>query len=448
MSLIAKGQRLLDRVRGRVPQAQAEVFLMESESRLNEWSEGNPENTALNQNQGFCVRVVDQGRLGFAFSNKIETESEAALMERAAESSRFTSIDPYLDVPSAVKLDSTDDLQLVDTTLKADSWNERWSFLERLESDVRSRDKRLTKVLRASYREGYSQAAVLNTRGVSATSDGTSVSFSLACVAVENGETQIGYGFQGARHYADLKPEEVVNRAVEHTLSLLGGRQVPSGRYDLVLDPLVAAEMLELFAHALRADQVQKGKSFLANRMGQVVGSSCLTLTDDGRLLRGLGSSPFDAEGLPTQKNVLLKQGVLKGYMYDSYTARKSGGRSTGNAGRGSYRTAPEPEATNFFFEPGQKSAQDLLSQVRSGLYVRMVMGLHTVDTISGDYSLGITGQRIENGRITHAVRGVTIAGNLLDLLKNVEAVGSDLTFMGSIGSPTLWIRDVSVGGN
>lgn len=449
MTLLEMGEKLMARVRRHSPQAQAEVFLMESESRLNEWSEGRPENTAINQGGGVGLRIIDQGRLGFGHSNHSSSEAEEDLVERTTAAARLTAKDEFLDLARSGSKTAGPDLELMDPALTdASSWDKRWAFLPTLEAEVKKRDKRLTKVLRASYREGYARAAILNSRGVSAGYEGTSASFSIACVAVEAGETQIGYNFQAARHYADLKPVEVVNKAVEHTLSLLGGRQVPSGRYDLILDPMVAAEMLELFADALRSDQVQKGKSFLATKVGESIGASCLNLVDDGRLPRGLGSSPFDGEGFPTQKNVLVKQGVLQGFMYDSYTARKAGKQSTGNAGRGSYRTVPEPEATNFFLEAGTLAPDQLVKQVKSGLYVRGVMGLHTVDTISGDFSLGITGQRIENGKMTHAVRGVTIAGNLLELFKNVEAVGSDLTFLGSVGAPTLWIRDVSVGGN
>jgi PmbA protein len=282
---------------------------------------------------------------------------------------------------------------------------------------------------------------------VAAGYEGTSASFSLACVAVEGKETQIGYGFQAVRHHEDLKPDWVIERAIEHTLSLLGAKQIPTGRYDLVLDPFVAGEMLELLAGSIQADQVQKGKSFLATKVGQPVAASCVTLIDNGRLPRGLASSPYDVEGIPTQKTVLIQGGQLNGFLFDSYTARKGKTRSTGNAGRASYKGTPGPEASNFYLETGKQSPDELIAGVKSGLYVRSVMGLHTVDVISGDFSLGLMGERIENGKRTHAVRGVTMAGNLLDLFKNIAAVGSDLTFSGSVGSPTIWIRDVSVGG-
>ena len=447
MSLLALGGQILDAVRRRSSAVEAEAYLASSEIHSRDWSEGRPENAAAASSRGVGLRVIDDGRLGFGSTNRSDAPSLAWLADAAVTAAQSTTADPYLELPKPGEVASEAGLELEDAGLAAGSFEERSAFLESIEAEVKKRDKRLTKVLRASYHEGRYETAVVNHRGVCASSRGTSVSFTLACVAVEGQETQVGYGFQAARHYADLKKDWVLEKTVENTLVLLGGKQVPSGRYDLVFDPFVAAEMLELLADALRGDQVLKGKSFLAARVGQKVGASSLTIVDDGRLKRGLGSSACDAEGLPTQATVLVREGVLQGFLYDSTSARKAGKTSTGNAGRASYKGLPEPETTNFYIQPGSKSPEDLMAGINSGLYVHNVMGLHTVDTISGDYSLGIMGERIEKGKRTHGVRGVTIAGNLLDLLNTVEAVGNDLVFTGSLGSPTLWVRGVSVGG-
>lgn len=447
MTLLETGTRILDLAARKVPRAHLEAFLLESESWTEEWSEGALENKVIAKSQGLGLRVIDDGRLGFGFTNQWDQSSVEALIQQAVGAARNTAADPLLEVPLPVKDQASGSLELEDPWLLKSVDEERAAFLESVQSDVLARDKRFTKVLNATYREGKYQTAVVNSRGVSAVHAGTSTSFSVACVAVQDGETQIGYGFQAKRFYQDLKPSWVIDHAARHTLSLLGGKQVPSGRYDLLLDPFVAAEVLELFAGVVQADQVLKGKSFLGHQRGKKVASDCVTLVDDGRLKRGLGSSLYDGEGLPTQRTVVLEKGVLKSFLYDSYNAKKAKERSTGNAGRGSYRTVPGPETTNFYLEPGKRSPDELIRQIRSGILVHGVMGLHTVDTVSGDYSLGLMGERIENGQRTHGVRRVTMAGNMLDFLKNVEAVASDLTFSGSVGSPTLWIRDVSVGG-
>ncbi len=448
MSLAAEGGQVLDVVRARASTVQAEAYVVKSESRAQEWSEGRPENYAATRSQGIGLRVIDHGRLGFSSTNRTDSEAFSWLGEAALEASRVTAASPLLELPKPLPATPSPELELVDPRLASGSFEERSGFLASIENEVTKRDPRLAKVLRASYREGQCASAVVSTVGVSAETSGTSVSFSLACVATQGTETQVGYGFQAVRHYQDLKIGWVIDQTVGHTLALLGGKQVPSGRYDLVLDPFVAAEMLELLASALRADQVQKGRSFLAARVGESIGASCLTIVDDGRLVRGLGSSVFDAEGLPTQTTVLVREGVLQGFLYDNAWAHRAKKTSTGNAGRSSYRGLPEPEATNFFIRPGAPSPEDIIRGIDSGLYVRNVMGLHTVDTVSGEYSLGIMGERIEKGKRTHGARGVTIAGNLLDLLRDVVAVGNDLVFLGSVGSPTLAIRGVSVGGS
>jgi PmbA protein len=446
MTLQATGEQVLADARRGKAALQAETFLVASDHKTQEWSEGAPENEVVARSQGIGLRLIDEGRLGFSHSNRFDSEGLQTLLEGAMAGSQSSSPDKFLELPALASGAAATDLDLFDASMAA-GWEKRCAFLETLETKVKARDPRLTKVLRASYTEARSEALVLNTRGVSAAYQGTSASFSLACVAVDKGETQIGYGFQAARYAGDLKIDWVINHTIESTLALLGGKQVPSGKYDLVLDPLIAAEMIELIAHAVRADQVQKGKSFLANRVGQAIGAKCLTFIDNGRLKRGLGSSPFDAEGVPTQTTTVVREGVLQGFLFDHYTARRGDRASTGNAGRGSYKGVPEPDTTNFYLEPGAKSPEAIIKEIRSGLYIRNVMGLHTVDTISGDFSLGIMGERIENGERTHGVRGVTIAGNLLDLMGHAQAAGSDLTFFGSVGSPTLWIRDVSVGG-
>jgi PmbA protein len=448
VNLITLGGQVLEAVRHRSSSVEAEAFLTSSESRSQDWSEGCPENAAVRKSQGIGLRVIDGGKLGFGSTNKSDPGSLTWLSDTAVVAAQSTTADLSLQLPDPGPVISEDSLELEDIALASGSFEERSEFLNSVETEVKKRDKRFTKVLRASYSEGRYESAVVNHRGVSSSTRGTSVSFTLACVAVEGQETQVGYGFQAARHYADLKKDWVLDKTVENTLALLGGKQVPSGRYDLLLDPFVAAEMLELLADALRGDQVLKGKSFFASRVGQKVGAPSLTIVDDGRLKRGLGTSGCDAEGLPTQTTVLVREGILQGYLYDSSSARKAGTKSTGNAGRASYKGLPEPETTNFFIKPGNKSSEQLIASIDSGLYVHNAMGLHTVDTVSGDFSLGIMGERIEKGKRTHGVRGVTIAGNLLDLLNTLEAVGNDLVFSGSLGSPTLWVKGVSVGGS
>ena len=316
---------------------------------------GKPENLAISKSQGIGLRLIDDGKLGFGSTNQTDASSWEWLAESAVSSAQVTAADPFLELPKPARAESEEALELVDAGLSPDRYEAHAAFLSTVEAEVMRRDKRLIKVLRASYREGRHESAVVSSQGVSASSAGTSISFTLACVAVEGQETQVGYGFQAVRHHADLNTAWVIDKTVENTLALLVGKQVPSGRYDLVLDPFVAAEMLELLASALRGDQVLKGKSFLAAHIGKSIGSSSLTIVDDGRLKRGLGSSACDAEGLPTQTTVLVQNGVLNGFLYSSaaWPAKPKLCQSS-MPGRSSYRGLPRPVTTIFLSRPGK----------------------------------------------------------------------------------------------
>jgi len=441
-------QRVLSAVQRDVPNAAAELYVRYADNRLSEWSEGKPENNIFSESLGVGLRLVENERLGFAYTNTLSTEGVAHLSRqaRAACASTAPDADAVLPGPPPIS-ETTPALDLVDASLTADTFSSRSQFLETLQENVLQRDPRFTKILQASYREGTVREVLLSSSGVTAESAATYASFSLGCVAVQGAETQVGYGSQTVCHSQDLNIALVVDKTIRQTLALLDGKQVPSGRYDLILDPWVVAEFLGLFAEALSADQVQKGKSFLGKLSGQVIGSTAITLVDDPRRLRSIGSGVVDAEGQPTARQTLIRQGVLENFLYDSRTARKAKKASSGNAGRRSYKTLPGPEPANFYLLAGTQSPEALIQDVRRGLYVHNVMGFHTVDVIGGDYSLGIMGEFIENGERIHGVRGVTIAGNLLQLLKQIDAAASDLLFTSSFGSPTLRVRDISVGG-
>lgn len=436
-------RHLLERAKSAA--TQTEVYATQSESRVSEWSEGQPENRFLTQSQGYGLRLVEEGRCGFSSANSIDAVDHVVSNARAALQSVSAEANRVLPAPVASK--DAANLDLMDASLTADGFDRRAAFLSDLEAKVRARDSRLTKVLRASYREGRSSEAVVSSTGVSAFEEGTHVSFSLACVAVQGAETQVGYGFQAARHYNDLNVGDVVDKTVRQTLALLNGKQLPSGLYDLILDPLVAAEMLDLVAHALRADQVQRGKSFLGKRRGAQIASSAVTVMDEPHRKRGLASARFDGEGLPTSNRMVVDHGILNDFFYDSWTAQREGRATSGQASRASYKGLPEPGASNFYIQPGTERPETVIRGVKRGIYIHNVMGLHTVDTIAGDFSLGIMGEFIEAGERTHGVRGVTIGGNLVDLFEHVDAAASDLTFAGSMGAPTLRVRDISVGG-
>jgi PmbA protein len=222
---------------------------------------------------------------------------------------------------------------------------------------------------------------------------------------------------------------------------------VTTRKTPVVLDPYVAAGFLDLISTALTSEAVQKGRSLFAGKKDTEVASGKITVIDDGTLPGGIASAPFDGEGVATSRTVLIEDGVLKGYLYNTYTAAKDGVCSTGNGVRNSFKGTPEVGVTNIFIKPGSVPAEQLFSELEKGIYITEVMGMHTANPISGDFSVGVSGLLIEKGQLTRPVRGMALGGNIMDLLAGVNAVGNDLKFFGSRGSPTLRISEMTLSG-
>ena len=217
-------------------------------------------------------------------------------------------------------------------------------------------------------------------------------------------------------------------------------------RVPVIFDPLMAASFVGNVASAANGDAVYKKSSIFAGRLGEQLGSELVTIVDDGLLDRGLGTSPFDGEGVPTRRTAILEHGVLGSYLYDSFTARKAKAKSTGNAARG-YSSLPSIGTNNLYLEAGATPPEELIRGVKQGLYVTAMLG-HGASIVTGEYSRGANGLWIEDGELTHPVQEVTVAGNMLQMLRDVDGVGSDLQFRGGTGAPTLRFRELTVAGS
>jgi PmbA protein len=253
------------------------------------------------------------------------------------------------------------------------------------------------------------------------------------------------YGFSTA--FAGITIEGIARNAAARAAGLLGARKIPTMRCPAILDSYVATDILEVLAPAFLAENVQKGKSLLAGREGEQLFAACLMIRDDGILPGGMATAPFDGEGAPRRNTVLVKGGVLLGYLYDGYTGCKAGRPSTGNAARGGIKGPPRAGINNFYIENGTAGQSTLADGISRGLLVTSVMGMHTANPISGDFSVGAAGFLIENGVVTSPVKGVAIAGNLMEFFRSVDMVGNDLRFFGAVGAPSLRIASLDVSG-
>ncbi len=276
--------------------------------------------------------------------------------------------------------------------------------------------------------------------------DVSSVSLHVVPIAARGGTMQRDYWYTTARRLDRLEPPEHVGAtAARRALRRLDARKVPTCEVPVVFDPETAAGLVRHLAGAASGSAIYRGTSFLRDKLGQVIASPQVTVHDDGTLPGGLGSKPFDGEGVPTRRTVLVDSGVLRSYLLDTYSARKLALATTGNAARG-VAEAPTVAPTNLFVLPGPHRPEEIIASVERGLYVTELIG-YGVNGVTGDYSRGAVGMWIENGAFTHAVDEITIAGNLLDMYRDIDMVGTDLAMRGSVAAPTLRIARMTVAG-
>jgi PmbA protein len=272
-------------------------------------------------------------------------------------------------------------------------------------------------------------------------------------VAEQAEEAEVGWDFDASHFQSDLDVKRVGKEASRKALESLGGRKIPSGIYPVLIHHSVASEFLSLLAHSFKSDQIQKGKSPLKGKKGERCFSPLITIEDNGLHGKGIFTAPIDGEGTRSQRTPLVVQGELSGYLYDRYWANReitsfgSTARSTGNSRRPGIKSPPGIGTSNFIIEPGALPFSALLSDLHQGVLLEEVMGLHTVDPISGDFSLGCSGKWVDKGKVVHPVKSVAVAGNLFQLFQDVVGVGEDFRFMGGIGSPSLLVKKLKISG-
>jgi len=392
------------------------------------------------------VRVFVGKRTASSYTSDFSWPALRGLVEETVAMARVTGEDPAAGLADEMVPPEDVELGLLDPSAQALPPEERIERARRAEA-VALETPGITNSQGASWSSGEGSVVLADSRGFLGGYRASSVSLSVVPQAERNGQMERDYWYTTGRGLSDLEEPEAVGRtAAERTLRRLGARQVKTCQVPIVFDPDCAAEIMGAVFSAITGYAIFRGASFLKDRVGELVASPLLTLVDEGRRPRGLGSRPFDGEGSPTRRNVPVERGVLGFYLCDSYSARKIGAKPTGSARRG-VGSGPSVGAGNLFFEPGESSPQEILAGVGRGLYVTDLIGFG-VNVVTGDYSQGAVGHWIEKGRLVHPVHEVTIAGNLKQMLMDVDAVGSDLVFRGSSASPTLRIRKMTVSGS
>lgn len=397
--------------------------------------------------RGVGVRVIVAGRLGYAYAADPDRAEVAGLVARAREAAGFAEPDEANVLADLVEVPPLEGMvRPSQLDLPAERKVQTALDLERAAVSARPE---VAKVESSSYGDAVSRVAIASSRGGPLEYSRTDCWVSVHALAERDGETQTGFAFRHERELDALAWEEAAAEAAERAARLLGGTKPASARVPVVLDPVAATGFLGVLAGGLSAESVQKGRSPLAALVDQEVASSLVSLVDDGRLLDGPAAAPFDDEGVATGRTTLIEAGVLRGFLHNTRTATRAGTRSTGNAGRGGYRTPPGVSPTNLFVKPGHTTVEQLLAEANGGVYVQEVSGLHSgANPVSGEFSVGAVGLRVRDGALSDPLREMTVASTLLDVLRSVRVVGSDLRFLGgSLASPTILVGEMTVGG-
>jgi PmbA protein len=436
----------------------AEVVVYEGEEFSALVRLGQVETLKESGSRAIGLRVFLGQRVASTSSSDFSRESVERLVEGAVTLAKITGEDPFAGLPEREAFGSHDvaEQRLYFEDVFGQPPAERIEMARRCEAAAMGYDTRIQNSGGGDFDTATSHKILVNSRGFAGEYRRSFCGFSAAPIAVDDkGGMQRNYWYSSARTTRLLEsPEEIGHEAARRALRRLGARQVKTQRAPVVFSPEIARGIVGNIFSAAEGDAIYRNASFFAGKLGEQVAGENVTVVDDGTMVferdgvryGGFGTSPFDGEGLPTRRTVIVERGVLKNYVMNTYTARKLKMHSTGNASRG-LAGNPGTGAGNFFLEPGTLTQEQIIGDVKSGLYVTEVMGFG-VNLVTGDYSQGAAGLWIENGELAYPVEEITIAGNLKEMYKNISAIGNDLVFRGSSAAPTLRIEGMTIAGS
>jgi PmbA protein len=410
--------------------------------------EGAVESLTDAASHGIGIRSFSDGRWGYAYGTDLTDDGLQSLAQAAAGAAAVADPDEHAGLP--------DDFGAADVGSLASPELANWDTARKIElalaieQAARSREG-VSQVEETMYADASGRVAVANSRDFAASFESTIAYAWSSAFAGEGSDLMTGLGVGMGRDPGAIDPEAVGTEAADRALSLAGARQPEGRRCPVVLDPFVAASFAGFIGGMLSADAVQRGRSLFADKEGEEIAGTEFVLADDGTHPEGPSTAPFDGEGSPRRRTPLIDGGKLLTFLYDVRTARKGERETTGNAGRGSYRTPPSVSTTNLVLEAGDATLEELVARAGDGLYVASVAGLHSgVNPVSGTFSVGATGRLIENGELGRPVREMTIASDLVSMLKSVQAVGGPgrwVPFGGSVRSAPVLIAEMQVSG-
>jgi len=423
---------------------QAEVFMKSYKNLTVDIKGQEVDSLTSSLSYGYGLRLIRNNRLGFAYATDIKEKN--SVIKQAVESAGSSDEDSCLGLPGPSEPAK---IGVYDPAISDMKEDDAINLVVLLEKSAFDTDSRIKKVRKASGSFTTTETVIVNSKAVNASYLSTSCTAQIMAIAEDGQKSQTGWDFSGSRFLSDVSFEKTGRTAAERSVQLLGARTIAGSRTNVILDNSVTIDFLGIFAASLSSEALQKGKSLLQDKLGKAVISPRINIIDSGLRFGKLGSRPVDDEGVPTSEKILVQEGVLQTYLYNTYTARKGNTQSTGNAARGSFSSLPSVGITNLFIEPSAAEEclgkRELFKSLDRGLYIVDAMGVHTANPVSGDFSLGVTGLWIEGGEVRFPVKEAVMSGNILELFNKVAAIGDDLIFYGNMGAPSIIISDVDI---
>ncbi len=424
----------------------AECTIAEGEEFSAQVRLGEVETIKQAASRGMGLRILIGNNTGSSYTSDLSPEGVKQMVSQAIELASVTTADPFAGLPEANEFGSiSGDLQLYSEDVAQLEASLKIDIARRAEASALQFDPRITNSDGGSFDSHLGRRVFVNSRGFSGEYSSSYCSVSASAVAKLGEQMERDYWYHSARRFSDLEqPDYIGRRAAERTLRRLGAVKVETQKVPIIFEPRVARSMMGHIFEAIEGRSVYRQSTFLANKLGEQIAATGITVVDDGTIPGLFGSQPFDDEGIPTRRTVVIEKGVLKSYLLNTYSARKLGLKSTGNASRGVTGNAGVGHG-NFYLEAGTRSPEELIGSVPNGFYVTELIG-SGVNIATGDYSRGAAGLWIRNGELAYAVSEVTIAGSLQQMLMTMEPA-TDLEFRGSVAAPTLYIPEMTVGG-
>lgn len=453
------GQDMVARAR-KLGADEAEAYVQKAVTVQIEVRDRQAETVTYKDRNGYGLRVLLDGRMGFAAGNDFDPKSSDDIIRRLIANTRHHSPDEHNVLPEADGETRPEVIApTIDETLTRIPIEKKIEKAVAIDTAARQTDPRIQQTAWLLYGDEYREYAIVSSRGITGQGRRTEIYGLAIAMATEMGAdghpdpatAQTGARMEVQPTFEALDPAAIGRTAAKFALRMLGASEGETDELEAVLPPETGASFVDLVAGMVSAELVQKQKSLFSDRIGQMVASEMVTLIDDGRLERGLASKAVDDEGIPSTTREIISNGRLVGLLYDSYTAHRGQTRPTGNAVRDSYAARPSIGPTNFYLQKGSISRDRLIASVPKGIYITEVSGLHaSVDQVTGDFSIPCKGLIIAHGERTHPVSGITISGNIFEFFRNITGLADDLSWEvdeNVIGVPTFKVGGVKISG-